>query len=240
MLVHPARAAEKSPAIHQQLTSLLEQSIAVRSLAEQEQADWQVEKSVLEAQIGAWTQESERLTERQTSLVTQLETLPSNTEQPNNQISQLSGEIESALRTVESKLTALAPQIPPPLRTDLTPYLQRLAQPKGATIRSLDSRCRNIVFLFDRILEFDRQFSLHWETRDLPDGEKVLVQVLYLGMANAYFVDAGGTIAGTGHPSSQGWEWTFNPELIGPIEKAIAVQEKRSKPNSVVLPAKIR
>jgi hypothetical protein len=227
---------------HNALSSSLEALIETKSLEGKERADWLKEKALIEAQNQAWKTESDSLSERIHSLQDSLEQYQPKAESDSAKsadLDQVANVVSQVLATIEKRVTNLFPRLPSPLKNDLSVYIGRLDQPTGSAIRSLDTRCRNLVYLLDRIHEFDQKFTLHWETRQHPDGSEVLVQVLYLGLSRAYFVDARGEIAGTGSPSDKGWTWQFEPKWAKPVQEAIAIHDRRAAPSIVRLPASI-
>ena len=227
---------------HLALQTTLENLIEVQALQQEIESDWQKEKALLTAQTQTWQAEGKRLTGNIKRLKDRLSLLnpkPDSTPSQLKLLEEAAASISKSMTEVEGRLKKLFPALPDPLKTDLGTYVSRLDQPAGSAIRSLDSRCRNIIYLFDRIHEFDQRFSLHWETRQHPDGSEVLVQVLYLGLSRAYFVDARAEIAGAGSPSESGWNWHFDATWADPIQKAIAIHERRIAPDYVRLPASI-
>ena len=72
-------------------------------------------------------------------------------------------------------------------------------------------------------------------TREVREGREV--EVLYLGLARAYFVGDGR--AGIGVPRAGGWEWTEKPELAGELEKALAMMDQKRAPGVVSLPVAV-
>jgi hypothetical protein len=227
---------------HDALSTSLEALIETQSLGGKERAAWLKEKALIEAQTQAWKVESDSLSDRIKSLQGSLEQYKPTAESDlakSADLDQVANSISQVLEKIEKKVTNLFPRLPSPLRNDLNTYIGRLNQPSGSAIRSLDTRCRNLVYLLDRIHEFDQRFTLHWETRQHPDGSEVLVQVLYLGLSRAYFVDARGEIAGTGSPSAIGWSWQFDSKWARPVQDAIAIHDRRATPSIVRLPASI-
>lgn len=241
-LISHADAAISSS--HKELSTTLESLLAVQTLEHQEKADWLKEQAVVNAQLGAWHAEEARLATRIAELKKRLATLaPAESDESETAMSnfeQATESIDQVLQQVEGRMISLFHRLPTPLRETLNPYLSRLHQPSTSKIRSLESRVRNLLYFFDRIHEFDQQFTLHWETRQHPDGTEVLVRVLYLGLARAFFVDAKGDIAGFGYPDADRWTWEFGTQWAAPIQQAIDIHERRASPSAVRLPVAIK
>ena len=72
--------------------------------------------------------------------------------------------------------------------------------------------------------------------REVRDGQEV--EVLYLGLARAYYLDRKGN-AGVGVPAAGGWQWTEDKSIAGEVEKALAALDMKRPPELVELPVKI-
>ena len=77
------------------------------------------------------------------------------------------------------------------------------------------------------------------ETRKLAGGKKMTVDVVYLGLARAFYTSGAGDTAGIGTPTSNGWQWQEKPDLADEIRKTIAVHQKDSSPQLLKLPISI-
>ena len=81
--------------------------------------------------------------------------------------------------------------------------------------------------------QFNRRIR---RSREVRDGQEV--EVIYLGLARAYYVGRNGD-AGVGEPGPEGWNWTANKAIAGEVEKALAQLDKKRPPELVELPVKI-
>jgi hypothetical protein len=66
------------------------------------------------------------------------------------------------------------------------------------------------------------------------------VDVIYLGLGIAYFVDAAGEVAGMGSPGAGGWQWKLQPELGPKVRDAIAIYRSQKAAEFLGLPAVIQ
>ena len=73
-------------------------------------------------------------------------------------------------------------------------------------------------------------------SREERDGREV--EVIYLGLARAYYADRSGN-AGIGVPGAGGWDWESRPDLHGQVTNALAQLDKKRPPEVVSLPLKI-
>lgn len=137
------------------------------------------------------------------------------------------GELEAALRV---QITSF----PPPLQEKIEDVAARLAA-GGEKERPLQDRYRDVVAVLSAVGEFGRTLSVAGEMREIG-GERVAVEVLYLGLAGAWYVDRGGKLAGTGRAAPGGWVWTADSGIAGRVRAAIDMHRKKASPGYVRLP----
>ena len=82
----------------------------------------------------------------------------------------------------------------------------------------------------------DLILRLRRRNREVRDGQEV--EVLYLGLARAYYLDRKGN-AGVGVPAAAGWQWTEDKSIAGEVEKALAELDMKRPPELVELPVRI-
>jgi len=63
--------------------------------------------------------------------------------------------------------------------------------------------------------------------------------VLYLGLAEGWFVSPDGKFAGFGKPGPDGWKWTQQDALAPLVKRAIAINENTEAAAFVELPASV-
>lgn len=141
--------------------------------------------------------------------------------------------LEARITKLETALREVVPRFPPPLRNQVEPVLARLETADSEA--SLQDRYRDLLTVLGEAGQFDRTLTIDSEIRAI-DGEQVEVQVLYLGLARAWYVDRAGRHAGTGIPTAEGWRWTENPSVAPSVRRAIAIRRKEAAPAIVSLP----
>ena len=90
-----------------------------------------------------------------------------------------------------------------------------------------------ILGLLTKAEQFNRRIT---RGRRELDGREM--EVLYLGLARAYYADRSGN-AGYGVPAEGGWEWTESRELNGEVLKAFDEIDRKRPPELVELPLEI-
>lgn len=138
---------------------------------------------------------------------------------------------EAVARNVPRTI-ALAKRFPAPLLTELETEL--------ATLRSWEpaeeprEALRSILALLAKAEQFNRRFTRTTEIRDNRE-----VQVLYLGLAQAFYADRNDK-AGIGRPGPGGWTWKPLPEIRPELITAFETLDKKRPPTMVNLPLEIK
>ena len=78
------------------------------------------------------------------------------------------------------------------------------------------------------------------KTHRLGDGGRRVYNVLYFGLAIAYFVDEDGKAGGYGMPASGGWTWTRADDIAPVIADAVSIRENKSRARFLSLPFKLK
>lgn len=86
-----------------------------------------------------------------------------------------------------------------------------------------------------KVAQFNQSVHFAEEFHSI-NGEERQLQVLYLGLAKAYFVS--GDIAGLGSAGAEGWSWKVDASVADEAARAIAIFNKNSRPDLVRLPVK--
>lgn len=127
---------------------------------------------------------------------------------------------------------ALAKSFPPPLLKDAEPEIASLqaSKPSDEPREALQA----ILSMLAKAHQFNRRFTRHFEVRE---GREV--EVLYLGLARAYYAGSGDS-AGTGQPGPDGWTWQPRPKLRRELLTAFDILDKKRPPAMVTLPFQIQ
>lgn len=141
--------------------------------------------------------------------------------------------LESDLAKLEAGLVPLLPRFPAPLREKVEESILRLEAPESD--EPLQNRARDLLLVLQACLEFQNTITVDSEVREFA-GERREVEVLYLGLTQAWYVDASGQQSGHGVPGETGWSWTEDPRLAPRVRSAIEIQTRRATPTFVELP----
>lgn len=212
--------------------------VRTQQLISEEQSDWEAEKASLTDLNELRKKEITRLDEilaaagdRATDAVEQKASLVAESESLKAARSEFSKTIDG----LEAQVKALIPFLPAPL---LEKVDESIALLEATDRPPLQDRYRAVVALLREAVNFQNQFTLHSEMREI-EGQSREVQVLYLGLARAFYVDRGGVTAGIGTPTAEGWTWEEKNPLAPSIAETIAVYQKSAAPKLVQLPLQI-
>jgi hypothetical protein len=127
---------------------------------------------------------------------------------------------------------ALTKRFPDPLVKDCEVEIAALT----AWVSADDPReaLQAILSLLAKAQQFDRRLTRSSEIRD---GREV--NVLYLGLARAFYADKKQS-AGIGEPGSEGWKWTAKSEIRTELIAAFDILDKKRSPSMVRLPLEIQ
>lgn len=203
------------------------------------QADEASERELLQSTVGALKERVRILEERRDSLRTKADPDPRGADLP-AKIDAGRASLESAdgrLKRLSQSLVELRPWLPPRLSKALDLPFRTLANPLLTT----GERMQYVSAVLNRCAQFNQ--SLEGGDEVLTPGgetEPRVMEVVYLGVAEAYALDHVSGMAYVGFPGGQGWVWEAHPELVGAVSRVVAVFKDRADPDFVELPASLR
>ena len=221
----------------------IEKWVETRQLIARRGADWRVEHGSIDQSIGLLQREIELLNAE----IAKSEQVDSQADAEKKRITLNLDELKKANQVVEAVLwgmerqtLALIARFPEPLKDRTSNVRSRIPlKKKDLRGRSAAERMQNVVAVFNEADRFNSAITLAIEVRKDPEGKDRQVQVLYLGLGQAYYADQGGMFAGTGVPDSEGWDWTTNPALGQAIRKVIDIYENERGAEFVPVPVTI-
>ncbi len=201
--------------------------------------EWKAYQELTQRRIDLYEREIAQL--RQT-----IQTAEQETTQAEREIARIRGEIQilrdanaivlQALPALETKLRELYQYFPTPLKNKV----QRLVQQLGRG-RQASDRMAVLIGILNEVDKFNAEFNFDRVEKTLNTGETRLVDVIYLGLAVAYYADEQGRIGGIGTPAEGNWKWEERNDLAPAIRQAIRFYQGEVKPALMVeLPVEIQ
>ena len=141
---------------------------------------------------------------------------------------------------LEARTRRLLARMPRIFRDRVELFSQRIPEEGAETKASLSERFQNVIAVLNTAHKFQQQIEITSELRTLDDGKTAEVAVMYVGFGQAWFVSNDGAVAGTGHSTEGGWEWTQNNALAPQVSAAIKIQKGEVTPDFVSLPIQVQ
>ncbi len=143
--------------------------------------------------------------------------------------------VSKALPAYEDKLRELSQYFPKPLKDKLSSLTSQLGKSKQPS-----DRMAILVGIMNEVDKFNSDFNISSTHKTLPGGETKLVDVIYLGLAVAYYADSDGIVGGIGTPAAGEWTWAERNDLAPAIRDAVLYYNGDIKPAMMVdLPVEI-
>ncbi|MGC6488206.1 MAG: DUF3450 family protein [Planctomycetota bacterium] len=245
----PAQGGAQDPRVlAKALRSAHEQYAQAKRDISTEREAWRKGKQTLETQVEVIRTEvsafEARIAEARESIVT-AEKKTGELKQEKASLEQVSGLLEERITALEERTKALLARVPEALADSVQLISQRL--PDNDQEReeiSLSVRYQNVIGVLNPIDKWNREVKVLDEQRDLPNGTTVSVTVIYVGLAQAYYVggkgpDGAPNVAGTGTSSEEGWRWTPQNDLAADVATAVSVYRNEQLARLVQLPVSI-
>jgi len=216
---------------------LIRQWVQTERILSEEKSTWKVEKQRMQDLLDLYQKELKLLNEEIEKAGTSAGLVDSRKGKLETELK----EYRAAQNLMSDTLARLLPrakslitQLPEPLKDELETDIDFLTSPE-ALAKPRDV-LKSVLAVLSGAGRFNRTITLAEETRILESGKKMTVNVLYLGLARAYFATTSGDTSGIGTPAKDGWKWKDQPELADDIRRAISVYQKDKQPQLVELP----
>ncbi len=222
--------------------AVLEKWVESQRLISQEREDWRLGRELLEDRIGVVRREVEALGEKIAQAgteTTDVDRKLAELKTENETFKAAGAAMQVAVAELEGALRALLVMAPEPLREKVKPLTTRLPQDSADTKMSLPERFQNAIGVLNELTKANGEITLATEIRTLQGGRPAEVRTVYVGLAQAYYVSAGGE-AGIGRPTEKGWQWEPANELAPTITDIIQIMQNKAKPRFVAVPVRIQ
>jgi hypothetical protein len=147
--------------------------------------------------------------------------------------------LQDAIAALEADVLKLKSTLPGPVLEKTKQLYDRMPTDPKTTKVSLAERYQNILGILNEADKANNELMLVSEVRELPDTKPTEVETLYVGLAQAYFVNAERTLAGHGRPVQGKWVWQRDDKLASEVAAILAVMAAKGKPKFVQLPAQL-
>lgn len=237
----PAGASERSANLRDARTAM-GKWIETQQIISKERTDWQQGREILTSRVEVVKQESLALE----SKIKQAETDAAAAAQKkaelaleNEKLKEQAGSIAKTVAAMEIDVRRLLKRVPEFIQERLKPLIERIPEDAANTKVSIAERFQNVLGILNDLHKANNELTVNFEVRNLSDGKPSEVRVLYVGLAQAYYLSAQGE-AGIGRPGAWGWTWEPANDLADRLRLALDVISGKQKPAFVPLPVKIQ
>ena len=222
----------------------LEKWLETRRLIAREEQEWRVGKELLQERIDLIRKACEALREK-------IETTRKESAETAGQLAALRKRNETLktgmtplhhdIKGLELRTLAILPWTPEPVRQRVAPLSQRIpANPKDSKL-TVTERFQNVIGTLNELNKSARELAVSGEVRKLADGRQAEVTVFYIGLSQAYYVNAKSGVAGIGMLGPEGtWAWHEDNRLAGVIEEALGIYRGERPAAYVALPVSVK
>jgi len=236
--------AEKKPASASLEETRLKMGkwIETQQIISKERNDWQQGKEILVGRIDLVKKEIATLEEKIQQTETGISESSKKKEElavENDQLKAAVAQLTDAVAGMEGEVRRLAKSLPEPIQTKLQPLLQRIPEDAAKVRVSASERFQNVLGILNEVNKANTEITVNYEVRTLADGKPSEVKVVYVGLAQAYYVSARGE-AGIGRPSADGWKWEPSKAVADDVLVTLEILEGKHSPAFVPLPVKLQ
>lgn len=223
------------PAASETQTALKEW-VRTRQLISRESADWQEQQKTLEFLNELRQLEIENLEDFVQSAGDRVKAIDKQREAYIAEEAELKAwrrELSGQITKLEDKLRPHIPFFPPPLRAKIQDAVIRFEEDQAD--RPLQHRARDVLLIMQAYQDFQKVITMDADIR-LIDGKKREIEILYLGLTQAWFVDPSDRYSGYGLPTTEGWDWIDDTSLAPSVRRAISILSRQEAPAFISLP----
>jgi hypothetical protein len=250
----PAGAAEKPaaavvavkpeappPVTLEELRLTMDKWIETQQIISRERKDWQqgreivanrtelIKKEIaeLEQKIKQSEQDVDKANKKRIELQTE-----------NDMLKKASSQITTAVSGMEGEIRKLFVLLPDNIKEKLGPLYQRIPEDPTTTKISAAERYQNVLGILNELNKANNDIAVSYEVHTLANGKPAEVKAMYVGLAQAYYVSAGGE-AGIGRPTAKGWIWEPSKKVSRDVLMALEIIQGKQSPAFVSLPVKM-
>lgn len=229
-----ANGQDTAPAVAE-LRETISKIVDVQTLESKERLDWESDKAEFAALLELHARELKLLDEELTKAGNSAPSHEEATAEMKTQIANLKkvrGLAAEAVARNIPRITQIAKRFPSPLTKEAETEIANLQNWKPSD--EPRDALRSILEILAKAEQFNRRIT---RTTEILDGREV--QVLYLGLGQAFYMDRKDQ-AGVGQPGPEKWEWKSSPEIRSELTAAFDTLDKKRPPAMVTLPLEIR
>jgi hypothetical protein len=222
---------------------VLEKWIETQRIISKERKDWQQGVEILQGRLELSKKEITSLEEKNRQAkagIVEVNNKHDEFQAENDRLKAIGEQLTEAATHMEAEVRRIYKRLPEPIQAKLQPLYQRIPEDPSKSKASFAERFQNILGILNEINKANNEITVNYEVRMLSNGRPSEVKVLYVGMAQAYYVSASGE-AGVGRPTDTGWIWeSAGFTLARDVLAALEILQGTKTPVFVPLPVKLQ
>lgn len=238
----PAGDAQGVAASIQSSRDTLSQWIETQRIISSEESSWQTTKLALEGRIALVQQELDDLNNKvaqSNKTISEEDTRKSNLQRDLDAAKSATQSLIEAAAALEKEILKLKTILPDPILKKVQALYDRIPEDPNSTKVSLAERYQNILGILNEADKANNELMVLSEVREIAGATPTEVETIYVGLAQAYFVNADRNFAGTGRPVDGKWQWERLDEISTDVAEMLSVISAKGKPKFVHLPIQI-
>ena len=237
----PADVAKAPPTL-EETRVMMGKWTETQQIISKERKDWQQGKEILLGRLELVKKEISTLeekTKQAQASVAEADKKRSDLLAENDQLKAAGVQLTEVVTGMEVEVRRLFKRLPEPIQTKLQPLYQRIPEDPAKTRVSAAERFQNVLGILNELNKANNEITVSYEVHNLTEGRPSEVKVIYVGLAQAYYVSARGE-AGIGRPTAEGWTWQPSEAIARDVTTALEILQGKHTPVFVALPAKIQ
>lgn len=226
-----------------QARALLQKWAETERLIASERHEWEQGKALLEGRITLVRQSVEEMKKKIAEAETKLADARKRAEEAEKEkadAKEASDALLAAAGELEKGVRDLVLRVPPHVKEKVKVLADRMPK-EGADVKNIMAaeRYQNVLGILNELNKNNLEIVSQPEIHEVTAGKKAEVKTVYVGLGQAYFVNAAGDIGGVGVPGADAWQWKTDPAIAKGMIEVLEVMKKTVSPKLVELPASI-
>lgn len=236
----PAKPAAAPTLQETRLT--MDKWIETQQIISKETREWRQSREILVDRVEAIRQEAAALEEKIEQAETKLADVDKQRAEllaEKERMQSVSAHVAQVVTGLEAEVRKLFRVAPETLQERMSQLHQRIPEDPATTKVQLAERFQNVIGILNELNKANNEINVFYEVRTLAGGRPAEVQTMYLGLAQAYYISAGGE-AGIGRPTLDGWQWEPSGVVAHDVNRALEIFQLKQSPAFVALPVRIQ
>ncbi len=221
----------------------MEKWVETKRVISQERQDWTLGREMLQERIKLVEREiaslREKIDEAQQG-ISEADAKRAELVAENETLKNAGAKLAEIVAGLEARTIALDKRLPDPAREGIRVVSQQLTDDPNETKLSLSQRFINVIGILNELDKFNQTIEPSSEMRELADGNVAEVTAIYVGLGQAYYTGANGTVAGVGRPGREGWDWEAANTVADEVADIIAILKNEKVAGFIPLPVTIQ